>query len=51
MTQGDKESFVSFLPKFEKELADADGAGWTAVVKISYFKKAFNGEMWKELKG
>ena len=51
MTQGDKESFASFLPKFEKELADADGAGWTAAVKISYLKKALNGEMRKELKG
>ncbi len=51
MTQGDKEPFASFLPKFEKELADADGAGWTAAVKISYLKKALNGEMRRELKG
>ena len=51
MTQGDKEPFASFLPKFERELADADGAGWTAAVKISYLKKALNGEMRRELKG
>jgi hypothetical protein len=51
MTQGDKEPFASFLPKFEKELADADGAGWTSAVKISYLKKALNGEMRRELKG
>ena len=51
ITQGDKEPFASFLPKFEKELADADGAGWTSAVKISYLKKAFNREMRMELKG
>lgn len=51
MTQGDKEPFASFLPKFEKELADADGAGWTSAVKISYLKKALNREMRMELKG
>ena len=51
MTQGDKEPFTSFLPKFEKELADANGAGWTSAVKISYFKKTLNGEMRRELKG
>ncbi len=51
MTQGDKEPFTSFLPKFEKELADANGAGWTSAVKISYLKKTLNGEMRRELKG
>jgi hypothetical protein len=51
MTQGDKETFASFLPRFEKELADADGAGWTAAVKISYLKRALNREMRGELKG
>ena len=51
MTQGDKEPFASFLPKFEKELANADRAGWTSAIKISYLKKALNREMRMELKG
>jgi hypothetical protein len=51
MAQGDKEPFASFLPKFEKELADANGAGWTSAVKISYLKRTLNGEMRRELKG
>lgn len=50
MTQGDKEPFSSFLPKFEKELADANGAGWASEVKIGYLKKTLNKEMRTELK-
>jgi hypothetical protein len=51
MTQGEKEPFASFLPRFEKEMADAGGANWAAAVKISYLKKALNREMRRELKG
>ncbi|KAK4236642.1 hypothetical protein C8A03DRAFT_16726, partial [Achaetomium macrosporum] len=51
MTQGEKEAFASFLPRFEKELADANGAGWTSAVKSNYHKKALNKEMRTELKG
>ncbi len=36
---------MSFLPKFEKELVNIDRAGQTAIIKISYFKKAFNKEI------
>lgn len=31
MTQGERESFASFLPKFEKELADSGGADWSDI--------------------
>jgi hypothetical protein len=51
LTQGDKEPFASFLPKFEKEMADAGGANWAPAVKISYLKKALNHEMRRELRG
>lgn len=50
MTQGDKESFASFLPKFERELADAGGAGWPDVVKIGHLKRALNESMQTQLK-
>ncbi len=49
--QKDKEPFISFLPKFKKELANIDRAGQTAIVKISYLKKALNREIQRELKG
>jgi hypothetical protein len=51
LTQGDNEPFASFLPKFEKEMADAGGANWAPAVKISYLKKALNHEMRRELRG
>lgn len=50
MTQGDKESFASFLPKFEKELADAGGADWPDVVKIGHLKRTLNESMQAQLR-
>jgi hypothetical protein len=51
MTQGDRESFAAFLPRFERELADAGGALWTDDVRINYLKKALNEEMTDRLVG
>lgn len=51
MTQGERESFASFLPKFEKELADSGGADWSDVVKINHLKRAINHEMRTYLTG
>jgi hypothetical protein len=45
MTQGDKESFATFLPRFERELADSGGATWADAVKINYLSRALNKEM------
>jgi hypothetical protein len=45
LTQGPKESFASFLPKFEKELADSGGAGWSSEVQINFLRGALNGDI------
>jgi hypothetical protein len=45
MAQGKTESFAAFYPRFEKQLADAGGATWHAVVQINYLRKALNDEM------
>jgi hypothetical protein len=51
MEQGSRESFAAFLPKFEKELADANGAAWSSEIKINYLKRTLNEQMRRELKG
>ncbi len=45
IAQGKAESFAAFYPRFEKQLADAGGATWHAVVQINYLRKALNDEM------
>ena len=42
MRQKEKESFSSFYPRFEKELADAGVANSSDAVKIGYLKAAIN---------
>lgn len=42
LKQGDNESFATFLPKFEKELADSGGGGWTDEVRINHLQGAIN---------
>jgi hypothetical protein len=51
MRQGVKENFASFLPKFEKELADSGGASWGDSVKINSLKRVINGELRSHLAG
>jgi hypothetical protein len=51
LRQGDKESFATFLPKFERELADSGGATWPADVQISYLRRSLNTGMKKLLLG
>lgn len=42
MKQRDAENFATFLPRFEKELADSGGAEWTDSVRINYMEGALN---------
>ncbi len=49
ITQKDNESFATFLPKFEREMADAGGAGWPDVVQINYLEAALNKKMAAQL--
>lgn len=51
MRQGDKESFASFLPKFERELADSGGASWADSVRINALKRVVNQELRSHLAG
>lgn len=51
MRQGPKENFATFLPKFEKELADSGGATWGDPVKINSLKRVINGELRSHLAG
>ena len=51
LKQGEKESFAAFLPRFEKELAEAGGANWTSSVQINYLTGSLNGEMTDRLVG
>lgn len=51
MHQKDRESFATFLPRFEKELADSGGATWDDVVRISHLKRSINSTMREELVG
>ena len=40
--QGDNEPFAAFLPRFERELMESDGAVWPDYFKVSYLKGALN---------
>jgi Retrotransposon gag protein len=48
MRQG-KDSVAAFLPKFERTLAEADGAEWSDVVKINTLKRMLNREVLEAL--
>jgi hypothetical protein len=48
MNQG-KENFATFLPKFERTLAEAGGSAWTDQVKINTLKRMLNQELRKSL--
>ena len=48
MTQG-REAFATFLPKFERTLAEAGGNEWTDQVKINTLKRMLNQELRKSL--
>ena len=45
LTQGPKESFASFLPKFERELADSGGGSWSPDVQINFLRRTLNGDL------
>lgn len=45
LRQSEKESFATFLPKFEKELADCGGAAWPEEVKVNYLKNVLSKEL------
>ena len=45
LCQKDSEGFASFLPRFEKELADSGGSVWPDQVRINYLDRALNEEM------
>ncbi len=47
--QKDNESFATFLPKFEREMAYAGGAGWPDIVQINYLEAALNKKMAAQL--
>lgn len=51
MRQGAKANFASFLPKFEKKLANSGGANWGDLVKINSLKRVINGELRSHLAG
>ena len=43
--QGDNEPFAAFLPRFERELIESDGAAWPDYFKISYLEGALNAKI------
>jgi hypothetical protein len=51
MRQGPKESFATFLPRFEKELAESGGATWADSVRINTLKRVINQELRTHLAG
>jgi hypothetical protein len=40
--QYSEESFVTFIPKFERKMLDAGGIGWSDEVYINYLEGAVN---------
>jgi REP element-mobilizing transposase RayT len=40
--QYSEEFFATFIPKFEREMFDAEGIGWSDEVYINYLKEAVN---------
>ncbi|KAK4170789.1 hypothetical protein QBC36DRAFT_341288 [Triangularia setosa] len=51
LRQKENESFGTFLPRFEKELADADGGSWSDAVRINYLEGALNTKIRERLVG
>lgn len=49
--QKEDETFISFYPRFEKEIANANAEGWVGNVKISYLRNAINDKMRDKLIG
>ncbi|CEJ95269.1 hypothetical protein VHEMI10758 [[Torrubiella] hemipterigena] len=45
LRQKPDESFATFLPKFEKELADSGGGSWNNEVQINYLEGALNNRL------
>lgn len=45
MRQKTTDSFTTFLPRFEKELADSGGREWSDAVRINYLEGALNMRM------
>ena len=43
--QGENEPFAAFLPRFERELMESDGAVWPDYFKVSYLKGALNAKI------
>ena len=43
--QGNNKSFAAFLPRFERELIENDGAVWPDYFKISYMERALNAKI------
>ena len=51
LRQRDKESFATFLPKFEKELAESGGSAWPCDVQINSLERCLNKRMIELLRG
>jgi hypothetical protein len=49
--QKDDETFISFYPRFEKEMANADAESWPEHAKISYLRNALSSRMKDRLVG
>jgi hypothetical protein len=49
--QREDETFISFYPRFEKEIANADAEGWDDSAKISYLRNALSNKMRDHLIG
>ncbi|KAG9375552.1 hypothetical protein A1F94_013874 [Pyrenophora tritici-repentis] len=49
--QKDDETFISFYPRFEKEMANADAESWPEHTKISYLRNALSGRIKDRLVG
>lgn len=45
------ETFISFYPRFEKEIANAEAEGWDDDAKISYLRNALSSKMRENLVG
>ena len=43
--QRDNKPFAAFLPRFERELIENDGAAWPDYFKISYLERALNAKI------
>ena len=43
--QGKNKPFAAFLPRFERELMESDGAVWPDYFKVSYLEGALNAKI------